>query len=184
MKFFKQINDCIQIKLFQESDTRCVIDFINSFKKNDKIFLSENIYVNDQLLNDNEYSEINIRANLYEYYEEFVGIIDNDELKLIIAVSINKNNKSKSLNLNLICGDSIYFAYLRDAFDFIDDTLSECSIIQPTKLITYLLTNHKFTEKWEDRLLNAGFEIQAIRENEKSVGKSITALIKNFERNQ
>lgn len=182
MEFIYQINEQTQLKLFQESDTRKIIEFINKFKVNDKISLSKSTYVNDQLLNDSEYSEINIRANLYEYYEEFIGVINENDIKLLVAISVNKNNRSRSLNLNLICGEKKYLTYLKELFIFAENILSEYAIIQPTKIITYLISDNKYTTDWQEILLNAGFEVQAIRENEKGVGKSLTTLIKNFER--
>ncbi len=184
MEFNKKINNSIEIKLLQEQDTRKVIEFINKYKINNKINISNDIYINDQLLNSEEYNEVNIRANIYEYYEEFMSIEIDNQIKLLVAMSINKNNKSKALNLNLICGDNSYLIYLKDLIDFAEEVLSEYCIIEPTKIVTNLLNNNQYYSKWYDVLIKGGFIILKIRENEKGYGKTVTTLQRQFKRRE
>lgn len=184
MNFNRIIDDNIELKLLQEPDTRKIIEFISKYKTNDKINISEDTYINDQLLNLEEYNEVNIRANIYEYYEEFISIEMFNQIKLLVAISINKNNKSKALNLNLICGDNSYLIYLKDLIDFAEEVLSEYSIIEPTKIITHLLNNNQYYNKWYEVLIEAGFSVLCIRENEKGYGKTTTTLHRPFKRRE
>ncbi|MGG7178447.1 hypothetical protein ACQPU1_12670 [Clostridium paraputrificum] len=174
----KEINGTYSVKLIQEQDTKKVIRFISSYmNKKNKLEMSKKVFLSDQILNQECYNDINIRSGIYNYYEEYIVLEKEKEIIALIGLDINKNNLSKVLNLNLLICEENEIELLQDMFSFAIEILPEYSIIEPTKIRTYIRDNRMFSDYWTNILLKAGFIHEVTRKDEVGNGMSLTTMI-------
>lgn len=174
----KNLNEFYCIKLMEEADTKKVIRFINK-NLNDKheFEMSKRIFLSDQILNQECYNDINVRSSLYNFYEEYIALEKEGEIIALMSLDINRNNLSKVLNLNLVICEETEVSRLHDMVAFATEILPEYSIIEPTKIRTYIRENSLLTEYWKKNLKEAGFSHEVTRENEVDNGVSLTTMI-------
>jgi len=174
----KSINELYSIKLIEEADTKRLIKFMNKYMNSKHEFeMSKRIFLSDQILNQECYNDINIRSSIYNFYEEYIVMEKEGKIAALIALDINRNNLSKVLNLNLIICEEGEMSRLRDMFIFATEILPEYSIVEPTKIRTYIRENGIFTEYWKNKLMEAGFSHEVTRENEVGNGVALTTMI-------
>lgn len=164
----KQNNTEYTIRLAEEKDTTEILEFINRYKKGNNIEMNNNIFRN-VLLSNGYYNNLNVRFNLYNFFEEFILIENKGIIKTLIAIKLPNNlaeNLSKVFELNLFLIDSLDVDLLKLGIQYAVNYLPKVSIILPTKIRTFIDSDNNYAELWSSILNKIGFVYKFTRENE------------------
>ena len=149
------------LRLAEEKDTRSIIDFINNKRKNSKLNLEKNLFIN-VMLNNYNYSSENIRYSLYNFTEEFILIEKYGIINGVIAIDIPQN-LSKAATMNLIILDDFIIHKFKEIFKFTLCELDKKSIRDLTKIRVFIEENLEYSEYWIKLYEDLGFVHEVTR---------------------
>jgi len=167
------------IRLAEESDTKKILDYLEENSVN-KFTLSKKLYINTQISDIEHFRDLNIRNNIYNFYEDYILAERNGKIETLISLGINKRSMSQVYLLNLIICKKVNREQLKNMFQLALEVLPEYSIIDPTKIRASFEEGTDYVDLWKNILQEVGFTHEAKRENELGEGKALTTMIMKF----
>lgn len=163
-----------KIRLAVEKDTQRITEYINKYKENNCMKITKRSFVSALVAQD-DYSEISLRYNLYNFLEEFILIENDEKIEGLISIKVSQN-LSKAFNLNFILFDNLNIDTLNETLNYILINLPNKSIVVPTKIRTFIESDNTLSQYWIDIFNEIGFRYEVTRDYELKNEKSVISL--------